>query len=143
MDTRVDGDDEKHPPVEPAGAAHDLSPREPGEHLGYKPEHISDSEKQLDLAAARTITQTTTASALPFETPASNEPHRKPWYKKLNPLKWGKAIPVPAERTVSKEYGASFFSVLTFQWMAPLMKVETTPHRFHPHPESWMKSANG
>lgn len=43
------------------------------------------------------------------------------WYRKLNPLRLQKIPPVPKERTVSREYGANFFSIITFQWMAPLM----------------------
>jgi ATP-binding cassette, subfamily C (CFTR/MRP), member 1 len=48
---------------------------------------------------------------------------KKPWYQRLNPLRWGKVPPVPEERTVSPEYNAGFFSMLIFQWMAPLMTV--------------------
>lgn len=48
---------------------------------------------------------------------------KKPWYRKTNPLKWGKKPPVPETRLPSREYSAGFFSRLTFQWMAPLMTV--------------------
>ncbi|GAA3281456.1 hypothetical protein GCM10020218_035240 [Dactylosporangium vinaceum] len=41
----------------------------------------------------------------------------------LNPLRWQKIPPVPEERSVSREYGASFLSKLFFEWMSPLMKV--------------------
>lgn len=47
------------------------------------------------------------------------------WYRKLNPLRLQKIPPVPKERTVSREYGANFFSIITFQWMAPLMHVSS------------------
>ncbi|KAF2794971.1 ABC multidrug transporter-like protein [Melanomma pulvis-pyrius CBS 109.77] len=47
----------------------------------------------------------------------------KRWYKKLNPLKRGKKPPVPETRAVCREYQASWFSLITFQWMAPLMTV--------------------
>ncbi|KAJ4344427.1 ATP-binding cassette transporter yor1 [Didymosphaeria variabile] len=47
----------------------------------------------------------------------------KKWYKKINPLKWGKKPRVPETRLPSREYSAGFFSRLTFQWMAPLMTV--------------------
>ncbi|ROT43088.1 ATP-binding cassette transporter protein [Sodiomyces alkalinus F11] len=47
----------------------------------------------------------------------------KPWYKTPNPLRWGAIPPVPAERSVSREHTAGFFSLLVFQWMAPLMSV--------------------
>ncbi|KAL1964629.1 hypothetical protein VTN77DRAFT_6803 [Rasamsonia byssochlamydoides] len=43
------------------------------------------------------------------------------WYRKLNPLRLQKIPPVPKERAISREYGANFFSIITFQWMAPLM----------------------
>ncbi|KAF2708545.1 P-loop containing nucleoside triphosphate hydrolase protein [Pleomassaria siparia CBS 279.74] len=48
---------------------------------------------------------------------------KKTWYKRLNPLKRSRKPPVPAERAVSREYQADWFSRLTFQWMAPLMTV--------------------
>ncbi|RYP56800.1 hypothetical protein DL771_011575 [Monosporascus sp. 5C6A] len=62
------------------------------------------------------VTRTTTRQSAP-------SPPKKPWYKTPNPLRWGSIPPVPAERQVSREYGASFFSRLTFHWMAPLMNV--------------------
>ncbi len=55
------------------------------------------------------------------------EPQRKKWYKRLNPLRWGPTPPVPKERRVSREKDAGFFSLLTFQWMAPLMNVSVRP----------------
>ncbi|KAJ5733265.1 hypothetical protein N7533_013712 [Penicillium manginii] len=48
---------------------------------------------------------------------------RRKWYRRLNPLRWQTPPPVPNERTASKEYGASFFSIVSFQWMSPLMRV--------------------
>ncbi|KJK74072.1 Oligomycin resistance ATP-dependent permease YOR1 [Metarhizium anisopliae BRIP 53293] len=45
----------------------------------------------------------------------------RPWYRQVNPLRWGGVPPVPKERIVSREYTAGFFSKLTFQWMTPLM----------------------
>lgn len=48
---------------------------------------------------------------------------KKRWYKKANPLKWGPKPPVPKTREVCPEYKAGWFSLLTFQWMAPLMTV--------------------
>jgi ATP-binding cassette subfamily C (CFTR/MRP) protein 1 len=63
----------------------------------------------------------TTTSAVSVETGSTTPPQTKPWHKKLNPLRWGPAPPVPETRTISREYGAGFFSFLTFQWMAPLM----------------------
>ena len=48
---------------------------------------------------------------------------KKKWYRRLNPLRLQKTPPVPTERSVSREHGASFFSIIYFQWMSPLMKV--------------------
>ncbi|KAF2810073.1 P-loop containing nucleoside triphosphate hydrolase protein [Mytilinidion resinicola] len=48
---------------------------------------------------------------------------QKKWYRRLNVLKWGKKPPVPETRQVSREFHAGFLSLMTFQWMAPLMTV--------------------
>lgn len=48
---------------------------------------------------------------------------KMPWYDRINPLKRRKAPPVPKERIVSREHGASFLSLITFQWMNPVMTV--------------------
>ncbi|KAJ5980294.1 hypothetical protein N7481_007592 [Penicillium waksmanii] len=48
---------------------------------------------------------------------------RPKWYRRLNPVRWQTPPPVPEERSASKEYGASFLSVVYFQWMSPLMRV--------------------
>ncbi|KAL7793341.1 P-loop containing nucleoside triphosphate hydrolase protein [Trichoderma afarasin] len=52
---------------------------------------------------------------------AAAEYAAKPWYKKLNPMRWGGIPEIPKERIVSREYQAGFFSRLTFYWMNPLM----------------------
>lgn len=54
---------------------------------------------------------------------ATQLPRRRKWQETLNPLKSKNVPPIPAERAVSREYQAGFFSVLYFQWMAPLMAV--------------------
>lgn len=76
----------------------------------------------------RTRTETTERSTVTVESAVGDSTSGpiKVWYKRMNPLKWGKKPPVPKERTVSREYGASFLSMLTFQWMAPLMTVITS-----------------
>lgn len=51
------------------------------------------------------------------------EPEDKPWYKKMNPLRWGAIPPIPEEPIVSREEKAGFFSQLFFSWMTPLMTV--------------------
>jgi ATP-binding cassette, subfamily C (CFTR/MRP), member 1 len=65
----------------------------------------------------------TTTSVVSGATESSTEPQQKPWYKNLNPMKWGAPPSVPQERGVSREYMAGFLSLMTFQWMAPLMTV--------------------
>lgn len=77
---------------------------------------------------SRSATNATTATSASGFSVASREtpnaadtmkPKHK-WYNRLL-LKSGKLPPVPKERTVSPEYGASFFSQYTFQWMQPIM----------------------
>jgi ATP-binding cassette, subfamily C (CFTR/MRP), member 1 len=65
----------------------------------------------------------TTTSVVSGVTESSTEVKQKPWYKQLNPLRWGAPPPVPQTRQVSREYTAGFLSLMTFQWMAPLMTV--------------------
>ena len=70
-------------------------------------------------------TGTSMASSL-TETPnedAGTTPHKRSIFDKLNPLKSRRPPPVPKERKVSREYGANLFSILTFQWMSPIMQV--------------------
>lgn len=111
------------------GASPSPDPTEPvaTEPLGYVGSESDISsfhpEKQTSPKVTRTVTQTTTTSSLTVESHTSHVQENKSWYRRLNPLKHRRKPPVPKERTVSREYGASFFSMLTFQWMAPLMKV--------------------
>ncbi|KAJ0114910.1 hypothetical protein J7T55_004652 [Diaporthe amygdali] len=72
----------------------------------------------------RTRSYATDASATTQATShqgADERQAKKPWYKKVNPLRWGKVPPVPEERDVSHEYKASFLSQLFFMWQGPLM----------------------
>ncbi|KAJ5675972.1 hypothetical protein N7462_008869 [Penicillium macrosclerotiorum] len=55
--------------------------------------------------------------------PDELRPAEKKWYRRLNPIRWQTPPPVPEERTPSREHGASFLSIISFQWMSPLMKV--------------------
>lgn len=118
--------------IDAVGASPSPNPTEPviAEPLGYvgsESGHPSfDPEKQPLPKATRTVTQTTTTSSLTIEPQGSHvQENNKPWCRRLNALKSRREIPVPKKRTVSREYGASFFSMLTFQWMAPLMKVHS------------------
>lgn len=126
----------EHASADPEGAANSVKPSEPvtaeplqyvvsdsessSSHQGH-PER--DPEKDTRPTAQRTVTNATSISALTTETKSTALKKRKPWYKRLNPLKWGPKPPVPKERIVSREYHASFFNLLTFQWMSPLMTV--------------------
>ncbi|KAI9794890.1 MAG: hypothetical protein M1816_003019 [Peltula sp. TS41687] len=87
----------------------------------------TELETVESLAAHRARTQDTTATGITDQTDALPEPEKdagkRKWYQRLNPLKRSRKPPVPLERTVSPEYGASFWSLLTFHWMAPLMRV--------------------
>lgn len=75
--------------------------------------------------------RTRTADSASSDVESSDPPKKKQWYRRftLNPLRLQKIPPVPEERTVSREYGASFLSQLIFQWMSPLMKVRILTSR--------------
>ncbi|MCJ1276313.1 hypothetical protein MMC21_004118 [Puttea exsequens] len=123
-------DKEEYVSDDPVTAAHQTNEVEP---VANEPLQYVDSEddssssrsekKAYQSAVDRTVTQTTTTSSLTVESTSLGPTGRKPWYKRLNPLKSSKKPPVPKERKVSREYGASFLSLLTFQWMAPLMST--------------------
>ena len=84
-----------------------------------------DGSKGPGLHVTRTSASAAT-TATRATTPAP--PQKKPWYKNLNPLRWGVPPEAPSERLISREYQAGFFSLLTFQWMAPLMTVSYIPN---------------
>lgn len=117
--------------TDPVGAANATNTTEPvaTEPLRYvnsdsdlsSSDHDRKDEKETQAEATRTLTATTTTSTLTVESAAGAPAEKKPWYKRLNPLKRSRKPPVPKERTISREYGASFLSLLTFQWMAPIM----------------------
>ena len=112
--------------TDPIGGANDTHTTEP---VASEPLQVvvsdsdsaySKTEKRDDLGVSRTLTATTTTST---QAPEPESTERKPWYKSLNPMKSRRKPPVPKERIVSREYGASFWSMLTFQWMAPIMRT--------------------
>ena len=67
-----------------------------------------------------TATEATDVTSIHDTKPENTE--RPPWHYRWNPLK-RKVPPVPKERQISREYRASFLSLLTFQWINPLMTV--------------------
>ena len=130
-----DGREKEYQSNDQVGAAHSTIISEPVaieplQYVGSESDlgggdSTSEGEKEKDLGHEfdQLQTATTNASALTTETRSAIQPPRKPWYKKWNPLRWGKLPPIPKERTVSPEYTAGFLSLLTFQWMQPLMTV--------------------
>ena len=80
-------------------------------------------EKPANLAATKSYA--TDASVVTTATDLNAQYKARPWYRKMNPLRWGGIPPVPEERIVSREYKAGFFSKLIFQWMAPFMTVRS------------------
>lgn len=136
--------EEEYRPTDPAAAAQEPSHDEPLDVDGSEKEYIGiqpstsgsasdekDGEKEKKPAFDRSRSYATTASALTTtESHVSRPPQKRPWHKKLNPLKWGGVPPVPETRKVSREYGASFFSKVYFQWVAPIMSVCWTSTSF-------------
>ena len=114
-------------PLQYVQSVSDLSPQieKDLEKQVYSDEkQIHSGEKQVRPQARRALTTSTsigtTTSGIKDTT---SDSRAKSWYNRLNPLKRSRLPPVPKERIVSREYGASFLSLLTFQWMAPLMSV--------------------
>ena len=100
-------------PLQYVGSESDLSSREPEKEEGVHRRPMVD----------RALTTTTTTSSVLPQMAAAEPVEKKPWYKRMNPLKRSKKPPVPKDRVVSREYKANFLSMLTFQWMAPIMTV--------------------
>lgn len=117
---------EEYGSTDPIGSANDTHTSDP---VATEPLQVvvsnsdsvsSDPEEKKRLTASRTLTTTTTASTV---TPEPEARGKKPWYRSLNPLKSRRKPPVPKERVISREYGASFLSMLTFEWMSPVMRI--------------------
>src|SRR4051812_48347954 len=89
-------------------------------HPGKLGRTRSDASTTLSRIESTATELTQTSTAIPVKT---TEAEQLPWYHKINPLKRGPVPPVPEERAVCPEYNAGFFSLLTFQWMQPLMSV--------------------
>ncbi|KAK3067378.1 ATP-binding cassette transporter yor1, partial [Teratosphaeriaceae sp. CCFEE 6253] len=86
-----------------------------------------DDEKERNIvrpAAERTqSTWTTTSVATSVAAQEELPPRKQTWSEKLNPLKHKTLPPIPDHRIPSREHQAGFFSLVYFQWMAPLMSV--------------------
>ena len=113
-------------PLEYFRSVSDLSintEQDPEKHVYSDEKQIHSDEKQVRPEARRALTTSTSISTTTAETKDKTNSRTRSWSDHLNPLKRRKLPPVPKERIVSREYGASFLSLLTFQWMAPLMSV--------------------
>ncbi|KAI0201322.1 P-loop containing nucleoside triphosphate hydrolase protein [Astrocystis sublimbata] len=110
----------KHPAL---SGEHDDHEDDPEEEIRHREESFEDRATRDEIKRtqsyatdASTITRTTTRASVPAKS-------QKPWYKTPNPLLWGSVPPVPKEKLESREASAGFFSLLTFQWMTPLMNA--------------------
>ncbi|KAL8749541.1 MAG: hypothetical protein Q9184_006768 [Pyrenodesmia sp. 2 TL-2023] len=121
--------EEKHDPQDPEGAVASANSDEP---VATEPLQVvvSGSDSSSDAAtnkerpfADRTLTTTTSNSSITVQPKADGTRAKKPWYKRLNPLRRQSPPPVPNERVVSRENSAGLLSRLTWQWMAPIMHV--------------------
>lgn len=111
-------------PADPEGAALEPVAIQPMPASKSEDEPSSIDPEKLPLPdVTRVTTQNTVTSALTVESKTFDPKVGRPWYKYLNPLTYGATIPVPKERSISREYNANFLSLLTFQWMAPIMKA--------------------
>lgn len=113
-------------------SARDVDPRKSLEEQ-IEPADDDDTTQDDEKAVRPTLTQTrshaTTMSLATSTGPVTKQ--EKPWYRNLNPLRWGPIPSIPTEPIVSREAKAGFWSKLTFTWMGPLMTVS------EPFPRSW------
>lgn len=126
------GREKDYKPTDPVGAANSTNNSEPGasEHDGIVPADSAEKTittlqsivKRPNLYQSKSYATTTSATSA-SETDSTAEAKTKPWHRNLNPLRWGTPPPAPEERMSSREYTAGFLSLMTFQWMAPLMSV--------------------
>lgn len=88
--------------------------------LGRRPSERSNLEKVVSSATSiqTNNSELTEATTVPSR---AQVPEKQSWRHRINPLKRGNPPPVPEERIVSREYKANFLSLLTFQWINPLM----------------------
>ncbi|PGH29073.1 hypothetical protein GX50_08186 [[Emmonsia] crescens] len=88
-----------------------------------------DLQKSKELARSLSSSHTEGSELSERRQAAEPAKPRGRWYRRLNPLRWRHIPPVPTERTVSKEYGAGYLSLITFQWMSSLMTASNFPIR--------------
>jgi ATP-binding cassette subfamily C (CFTR/MRP) protein 1 len=123
------GEEKEHKTTNPIGYSNSTNRAEPLAAGEQQLDHGDTRETTLEYivksrpAVEHSKSYATTTSVVSGVTESSIEVKQKPWYKNLNPMKWGAPPPVPEVRQVSREYTANFLSLMTFQWMAPLMTV--------------------
>lgn len=76
--------------------------------------------QQEELSRVASAASAATSSAA---TAATAQPPAQSWFRKINPLRWGKVSDVPDDRTECPEATANFFSKLVFHWQGPLMRT--------------------
>lgn len=97
---------------------------------------ISEKQQDLDIEAGLESKQgqIISASSPPSADNLHETGYKKNWYHKLNPLRWQKTPPLPETRQENREKKAGFLSVITFQWVAPLMTVsQSSPINCYNH----------
>jgi ATP-binding cassette subfamily C (CFTR/MRP) protein 1 len=117
--------------VDPQAAQENPTEEEPLDDPRYEPIRTEKEKKDLEAnieshgsrsALSRTQSGTSAFTDISEDSEAKSSLRQRKWYR-TNPLKWGPRPPVPKTREVSPEYTANFFSLLTWQWMQPLMNV--------------------
>lgn len=83
-----------------------------------RPTPDAESDEKLELEDPTKQTQVDERST---DADIEKAPQRK--WGSLNPLRLQRVPPIPDQRQVTKEYRASLFSLVTFQWVYPLIKV--------------------
>ncbi|KAH9210336.1 ABC multidrug transporter-like protein [Leptodontidium sp. 2 PMI_412] len=100
--------------------AHSHASGQNSSEANHKSLGLDEKRPQID----RTKSHATTTSAFSGTGSHIDGPEKdKPWHKKLNPLRWGQAPPVPETRGESREYTASFLSLVYFSWINHIMSV--------------------
>jgi ATP-binding cassette subfamily C (CFTR/MRP) protein 1 len=137
--------EQEYAPADPAGAVENTDHEEPLDGDGYEKDYIeitthgepsshtgSDAgpnENEKRPAVERTKSYATNTSAVTRTDSHVDAPvEKQPWYRRINPLRWGGIPPLPETRKVSREYNAPFLSLVYFQWVAPLMSA-SLPHQ--------------
>ncbi len=90
---------------------------EPSSHASSETGDEKDGEKENEKRPNIDRTKsyaTTTSVVTKTDSHVDVQVEKKPWYKQVNPLRWGKTPPVPETRKVSREYHASFLSLVYF-----------------------------